>query len=426
MSYIFVTDITKEEYRAYLSSFSGAPIFQSPAWAKVKSSWSSVYIGVRDKDGAIVCASLMLIRRIAPGLSFGYCNRGPLVDYGNEEVLRVFTEGLKKYAKSKGLCYVKFDPLIPVNVTPPELKDELYLDLYKGNEESYGKASDLLASLGYTHKGFGKDLSDYIQPRYNMIVPLKNRAGKPLSSDELKKNFRQSIRKYVGSFADNRGIFTEIPDVTDEVLEEFTRLIHSTEERQGIYLRGKEYFKQLTEAYGEDAKIILAKCHVNVYREYLESRLKNEPENQAKISELIQEADDVIAKNGETVSLAGLLVVFPPNKEGEKTAEYLYAGADLSIFSSFNITMIGLYDAMKYCIERGCDMLNLGGVEGTLDDGLYEFKARFGSFLVEYYGEYDLIVSPLKYKLLEKYLPTAVRVYKKIVRKLTGTENKNR
>jgi len=424
MTYTFVPSITKEEFSEYTRAFSGAPIFQTPAWAKVKSNWKAVYMGVKDSADTLVGASMMLIRRIAPGFAFGYCPRGPLMDISNAELLSVFTEGVKKYAKNQGLCYVKIDPFIPVNVTDPELKGCQYIDLYSDKIDLYKAAADNLNEAGYIHKGFGKVLSDYIQPRYNAIVPLKNADGTPLTSAQLRLNYRPSIRKYTGQFAENRGIFTEITDMTDEALTEFARLIHSTEERQGIYLRGKDYFRLLIDAFGDDAKVFFAKCNVPVYKQYLDSRLKNEPENEAKIRELIAEADAVIAQKGEIVNLAGKLIVFTPNTEGVKIAEDLYTGVDLSVFSAFHITVSCLFDSMNYCIERGCDALNLGGVEGTLDDGLFEFKSKFCPYVVEYYGEYDLIVSPFRYKIIEKYLPTAVRIYKKIFRKLTGTENK--
>ena len=136
-----------------------------------------------------------------------------------------------------------------------------------------------------------------------------------------------------------------------------------------------------------------------------------------KLQKQLDEAAQIRAERGDDVTLAGSLIVYPPNETGLKIAEDLYGGADLSVFSSFRITMNDLHGMACYCAEQGYDLLNLGGVEGTLDDGLYEFKSQFAPIVVEFYGEYDLIVSPLRYKILEKYLPAALRLYKKILRR---------
>lgn len=422
MNYRFDDDVSISEYESFILNVSNAPIFQSVSWAGVKENWKKRIIGVRDENDTLVLATLLLYRNVGLNFSFGYCNRGPIGDL-KEDIFKVFSSGLDLIGKKLKLAYIKIDPLVPYEITRPDIPETSYFYPYE-NIDSYKQINDIIVSNGFIHKGFGKVLSDYIQPRYNTIVPLKDCKRNPLTADQLKKNFRPSIRKYVGVYAEKRGIFSEIIDVNDDNLTEFTRLIHCTETRQNIYLRGKEYFKNLTDSYGDNAKILFAKCNISKYLEYLYSRKDNEPENLDKIQPLIEEAVSTMSERGEVVTLAGMLIVLPPNNSGIKQAEYLYTGADLSVFSSFHITLIGLYEAMLFCINSNIDLLNLGGVEGTLDDGLYEFKSKFCPILVEYYGEYDYIVSKFKYNLMEKYMPKVIRIYKKVVRKIKGTENK--
>lgn len=423
MLYHFDENITKTEYEEHLKNVSYVPVFQSYSWAGVKENWNNRIIGVRDENEVLVLSALMLYRKVGAGFSFGYCNRGPVGDF-SKEVITVFRDGIKALGKKLKLAYIKIDPLIPYEITLPGIPADSYFNPF-GEIDNYRSEHDIILSVGFNHKGFGKVLSDYIQPRYNTIVPLKNSGEEKLNGDTLKKNFRPSIRKYFGSYAENRGIFSEIVEINDDTLTEFTRLIHCTEERQNIYLRGKEYFKLLTDSYGEKAKILFAKCNISKYLEYLYSRKESEPDNIDKIQPLIEEAVNTMAERGEIVSLAGMLIVMPPNESGIKQAEYLYTGADLSVFSSFHITLIGLYEAMLYCINSDIDLLNLGGVEGTLDDGLYEFKSKFCPILVEYYGEYDYVISNFKYTLMEKYMAKLIMAYKKIIRKIKGTENKS-
>ena len=41
----------------------------------------------------------------------------------------------------------------------------------------------------------------------------------------------------------------------------------------------------------------------------------------------------------------------------------------------------------------------MGGVEGTLDDGLTKFKSNFNPTIEEFIGEFNIPVNPFLYKL---------------------------
>ena len=168
--------------------------------------------------------------------------------------------------------------------------------------------------------------------------------------------------------------------------------------------------------FSDDAFFGFERCDVEVYISTLEKRLEKEPENSEKIGEQLTEAKKILDEKGKTISLAALLTVYPPNKEGEKMAEYLYAGSDLSVFPSFNATLCGLGDQCKFCIDRGIDYLDLGGVSGTLDDGLYEFKKHFSPIIIEYAGEFELKIKKFRYAFMKRGMPAMKRVYKNIIK----------
>lgn len=44
----------------------------------------------------------------------------------------------------------------------------------------------------------------------------------------------------------------------------------------------------------------------------------------------------------------------------------------------------------KWAFERGCSWSNMGGVEGSLDDGLTKFKDNFNPTINEFIGEFDI------------------------------------
>ena len=56
----------------------------------------------------------------------------------------------------------------------------------------------------------------------------------------------------------------------------------------------------------------------------------------------------------------------------------------------------------KWAFEKGCSWSNMGGVEGTLDDGLTKFKDNFNPTINEFIGEFDIPIYPFMYRLTQK------------------------
>ena len=52
--------------------------------------------------------------------------------------------------------------------------------------------------------------------------------------------------------------------------------------------------------------------------------------------------------------------------------------------------------------DRRCLWSNMGGVEGSLDDGLTKFKDNFNPTINEFIGEFDIPVYPIMYRLTQK------------------------
>ncbi len=411
--YEFKGNIPTSEFTAFVEKSSYATIQQTEEWSKLKSNWKNHFCGIY-KDGVLVGVALILMRTLMPSFTYAYCPRGPIMDFTDSEAVKAFTEGAKDFCKRNGVYLLKVDPTIVVGKTLPDMPAEKYLDpfdLEKGQAEFNN-----LVECGFVHKGFGKELHTATQPRFNALIPLKDSEGNPLTPAQFKKNYKQKIRKYLGNFQPARGLFYEGADHSDESIALFKKILGNTESRQGINLRNEEYFNLLASAFGEKAFFAFEKCNVSTYIQNLEARYEKEPESREKLAEQIADAKSVLAERGEQVPLAALLTVYPPNSEGVKIAEYLYAGADLTVFPSFCATLCGLCTQCGYCAEKGIDFLDLGGVSGNFDDGLFEFKNPFNPIILEYAGEFDLIINKTKYAFMEKGLPFFKKVYSKLRR----------
>lgn len=409
--YSFKADIPVKEFTEFIENTSFAPIQQSEEWTKLKANWKHSFCGIY-KDGAMVGAVLVLIRTLMPGFNYAYCPRGPIMDLTDSEAVKAFCDGAREFCKSRGIYLFKIDPAIVVNKLLPDIPAESFFDPF---DLDRGKIEfDTLVNNGFEHKGFVMNIGDAIQPRFNALIPLKTADGTPLTPAQFKKNYKQKIRKYLGNFQPARGLYYEGAPHTPENIALFKRILSNTEARQQISLRNEEYFNILADAFGDKAFFAFERCNVSTYIENLEKRFEKEPDMREKITEQIDDAKKVMAERGEIIPLAALLTVYPNNKKGVRIAEYLYAGSDLTVFSSFCATLCGLCEQCQLTAQNGCDFLDLGGIAGTLDDGLYEFKNQFNPIIIEYAGEFDLKINPLKYSLMEKGLPILKKGYMKL------------
>ncbi len=409
--YEFKANISVNEFTAFVEKSSFAPIQQTEEWTKLKNNWKSSFCGLY-KENELVGVAMILMRTLLPTFTYAYCPRGPLMDFTDKDAVAEFTRGIRDFCKKNGVYLLKCDPMIVVGKTLPDLTEDKYFDPF---DVEKGKAEfDNFVSCGFIHKGFGKSLDSATQPRYNALIPLKDGNGTPLTAPQFKKNYKQKLRKYLGNFQPARGLYYEGADHSTDNIALFKKILSNTEARQNISLRNEDYFNLLASAFGDKAFFAFEKCKVNDYIENLQKRYEKEPENREKLTEQIADAKNVLAQKGETVPLAALLTVYPPNKEGVKIAEYLYAGSDLNVFPSFCATLCGLCEQCVITVENGCDFLNLGGVPGTFDDGLYDFKSPFNPIIVEFAGEFDLPVNKFKYSLMEKWLPILKKAYSKL------------
>ena len=74
---------------------------------------------------------------------------------------------------------------------------------------------------------------------------------------------------------------------------------------------------------------------------------------------------------------------------------------------------------LKMCFEKNIDYLDLFGISGDASPenelhGLYLFKKGFGGTIVEFIGEYDLIINKFYGNLFLNVFPILKKIKKKI------------
>ena len=104
--------------------------------------------------------------------------------------------------------------------------------------------------------------------------------------------------------------------------------------------------------------------------------------------------------------------MMPTNEKGNKIAVFLYAGTNTEILPSLKITNGLMFYRLCYCLDKGYDYCDLGGVDGSLEDHLSTFKSKFNPQVLELVGEYDLIISKFYFNMFK----SGMKIHRLILR----------
>ncbi|HEL2278729.1 TPA: aminoacyltransferase [Streptococcus suis] len=407
MVYTYKIGISEVEHDGFLKQSPQVNLLQSSQWATVKSEWRNERLGFF-KDGKLVAVASLLIRRLVVpfGFTMIYIPRGPVMDYEDAELVSFVFKSIKEFALRERSVVIKFDPFIRLSskTITGDREEELNVLAVK----------DRIVDLGGIWSGRVQTMSATIQPTCHAVLYSES-----FSEESLNKRVRQNIRS-----ARNKGI--EIRIGREELLRDFSELLKKTEERKSIRLRGREYYQKILNAYPENSYIVVAYLDLAKRYEqlsYLEEKLVKEAKTftsttrQSKIENYKKETrrintelemiNSLIRNGSKLVPLAGTLTI-----DFAGTSENIYAGMDEK-FKHYQPALLTWVETAKYAFERGVKWQNLGGIEPTLDGGLYHFKSHLNPVVEEYIGEFDLIVSPILYKIFQVLLEIRKKLRKK-------------
>ena len=389
--YRYQLGIPLSEYDDFVKEHPMVNLLQSSAWEKVKSDWNHERLGVYEGEKLLAVASI-LIKSLPLGYKMFYIPRGPILDYRNTELLKFVLQSIKSYARSKRAIFVTFDPSIClsqnlINQEKTEYPENLAI-------------IDSLQQMGVRWSGKTEEMDDTIQPRIQAKIYKEN-----FKEDKLSKSTKQAIRT-----AQNKGV--EVQFGGTELLEPFSFLMKKTEKRKEIHLRNEVYYKKLLDNFKDKAYITLATLDVSKRSQELEEQLaKNraleetftESTRTSKVEAQRRKKERLVEERAflqrylneekSNIPLAATLSL-----EFGNTSVNLYAGMD-DAFKRYNAPILTWYETARYAFERGMVWQNLGGVENSLNGGLYHFKEKFNPTIEEYLGEFTMPTHPL-YPLL--------------------------
>lgn len=356
-------------------------------------------IGYVDELGVIKAATLVLIKKLNLSYKYGYSPKGFLIDYFDEELLKSFTEALKKYYQ-KRLVFIKINPEVAIG----EINPISHLTNYNQNII----IRDYLKELGY------KKLKDNLYfesllPRFNAIINLKE-----YSFDKLSKNTKNKIRK-----AEKRGLeFIKADRNSLDILFEFIK------HKKNI---DPFYYKSYYNVFERDnlADLFLVKINYEKYlltskelydqelirNTNLSNKLINNP-TETNIAQKMQSDKNLLSykndieiatkglRENKTTYIAGAFLIKHQNR-----INIVISGIDTK-YRMFNANYFLHYQIIEY-YKNNYHYLDMNGFTGDLKNtnpykGLNDFKLGFNPHIYEFIGEFDLILNERSYQVLVK------------------------
>lgn len=406
----FIENVEINRYREFESNHKKSHFLQSYEWGlfcKRAKGQVPCYVGMEDENGNLVATCLILLRKTPFGFSYGYAPRGFILDYGNKDVIKVFTNYLKEYMKNNKIIYIKFDP------------DIKYQDIDEngnkidGGENNYELYYYML-SLGYKHTGFYR-LYEGNQPRYTFRINLNK------TWEEIEAKFNKSFMKSV-----KRSYSYNLIVDNDVKVDDFYRLLQSNSSKDDFDPHSLEYYKIFSEEMSKDNNMKYFNISIrpkellnNISKEIdalnkeLEVSKKKEADIKNKISRLEKEKEVFSKIDKDEVCICSLICTYTKTH-----AWSLYIGSDDLANFTFAVTR-SYYEAIKDAYNNGYEFFDLFGTPGDPNTKyknlakLHDFKRKFGDEYIEFIGEFDLVNN----KLLYKMLPIMLKVYRKLRRK---------
>ncbi len=426
-------ELAEREFEEFAKKHPQASFYQTIYWGKLKmeNGWKMHLVGVKENK-QVIAATLLLEKTTPIKKSMFYAPRGFLIDYKNWEVLKFFTDEIKKYAKKKNGIFIKLDPYLSYQ------ERDLMGNIVEGGENNK-EAYENLIKLGYRHFGFNL-MQETLQPRWIFTTKTKGRTIDDIMK-EMDPKTRQILRK-------NERNKIKVREIKKEELETFKNIMQHTGDRRDFIDRPLSYYQNMYK-YLHDVgilKIMIAELNTEELLQEYEEEIKKQEKDKAdrekkymqapekmsekKYHQKQEECDreiERIRKNqehiamlqkehGKVLTLGGILFLIYGNEVVS------LVGGSYKDFMEFQSAYTVHWEGMKYAIEKQYDRYNFYGITGVFDEknplfGLYSFKRDFGGQVVELIGEFDLIVNK-PFFLLYKIAFKSYKLLKEVKNKL--------
>lgn len=368
---------------------------------------NAYYLGLSDDMGEIKAATLMIVKNEKnEKRKMGYAPRGFLINWNDDELVKAFTEGLKDFLSKRNFTYLKVDPMI--------IYKEHNMD---GSEKTNGESNSSLVQkmqgLGYIHMGYNNGM-EASKPRWNALTILDNNIIALYNSiskearDKIMESSKMGNKVYRGTMNDINLLYN---------------IINKTNPPLDYYL---DYYQ----FYGQNAfEIYFTKLepisYVNSSKSIYEQEEQrnndlnmqiqdfNNPNKESIINEKLK-SDELLAKYKKNMLEASKLFQAYPSGLVTAGVAVIKCGFTITFFASGinenfkeqHPEYLLKWQLMQEYARQGFKVINLGGMTSELNKD-YEsiLKTEMSNKIVEYVGEFDLVINKKAYYTGSKLNP---------------------
>ena len=402
-------ELTRKEFDQFTLNHPLGSFQQTSSWGRFMEGdkFHAYYVGGFIKECLVGASLLLSYEKKKDKERLFYAPRGFLIDYKNEELLKEFTEEVKKFIIEKHGVFLKIDPYILVRDRNSE-----------GNIIEGGVYNDFV-EINLTNANFIK-VNDKIQPKWLSRINLKEK-----TIDDIFNNFSPKARQTVRR---NERLGFKVRDFDFKDIDNFIDIINKESKKYRTIVPTKTFYLDLKQSFDGNIKFIevyfkkdevisnIDKMIIDVNKEK-EVRINNyhnskmtaeyfidkELEDEEEIKRL-DNLKDYFSKCSDDVSMGIYMFITIGNEvvalNGGIVDEYNKLDASYTLH----------YEMIKYAIDNGYKYYNLYEIGDITDDNnklknSYNYKKNFGGEVIELVGEYDLVINPKYTDIARKYFP---------------------
>ena len=199
-----------ETWNSFMAASPTGHLLQSWQWGQLKAAfgWQPVRVGVED-GGRFVAGAQVLFRSLPPSfpyLSIAYVPKGPILDFGNQEISEALFSAIHRLARQKRAILLKIEPELPDS---PAVVRQLQACGFRPSQQT-------------------------IQPRSTIHIDLRADLDEILAG--MKSKTRYNVR-----LAERKGVL--VREGTADDLPTFYRLIELTGRRDGFAVHSQGYYE---------------------------------------------------------------------------------------------------------------------------------------------------------------------------------------
>lgn len=401
-----IINLNSTEYHNYANIHSKRNFGQTIEYSMLSFNHNKrkLFLGLVDDNNNIYAATLILIHNISPGIYEAVAPNGYLIDYADYELIKIFTEELKKYLLKEKVTYL---------ITNPMFKYKVY---NKNNNiiENNERILDNLYRLNYKSIGYFSNFEKYdvIIENNNSINDIYNNFNRNTKRN-INNGIKLGITLHKGKITDLEESYNMFKKKTSKKLSYYENLMHIYNNKDNLMeifftkINPHKYLENIKKLY-ELEKINNEKIHNKFHNSIgnINEKLLNKKINSDnRLEKLKQELNNALLLNQKYNNdiTIGTSIVIKNNHE-----IYFLVDGYKEEFRSIHSTHILKWAIIKKYYSLGYRIFNLGEINNKYFDkstkyyNQYMYKIGFGGNIIEYTPNLLLVINKPIYSLYSK------------------------